>query len=107
MKKAAKKQGLSLIGKYVVVRGTGSGVVAGVLTAEDAQTITMTEARQCWSWAGVKPPASYAELALFGPGGGSRISTAMPIYRIERSHVVSITAASPEAERLLRGIVAA
>lgn len=37
---------------FIVVRGTGCGVICGYLAAKTAEYVTITEPRQIWRWRG-------------------------------------------------------
>lgn len=89
---------------YVLIRGTGCGVVVGELVSDTPAGVVLTAARQCWSWktTGI---GTYAELSQYGPAAGSRIGCAMPEIKIRQEHVVGIVGCSPDAEKKLREYV--
>lgn len=60
--------------KYVVVRSGQSGVWCGRLAWRKGSTVALIDARRAWSWAGA---LSCSELAVHGPGVGSRICGAV------------------------------
>lgn len=62
MKKKALKQQCKL-GEYVIIRSRDSGCHAGYLESERGTTITLTNARRIWYWAGA---ATLSQLATDG-----------------------------------------
>jgi hypothetical protein len=89
MKKAAKK--------FVVVRAY-SGVFFGELLSKKGQTVELASARQVWSWDSQGLPEKVntaGDLALYGPGRGSKVSGAVAHATIEQVGVMF--AAQPEA----------
>jgi hypothetical protein len=49
--------------KYVIARGTASGVHAGILVSRTGSEVTLRQARRLWYWIGA---ASLSQLAVAG-----------------------------------------
>jgi len=88
--------------KYVIVRGSGSGVNAGELESVDHATksCVLTNARRLWYWSGA---ASLSELAMYGAKNAAACKFAVPVSRQEIvGDVCEIIDCSAAAEKMIR-----
>jgi hypothetical protein len=86
-------------GKYVIVRARGAGVFAGVLAAQDGNTVKLQDARRLWYWAGA---ASLSELATRGSSKPRECKFPSPVSEIVIFDVIEILSVSTEAEKSIR-----
>jgi hypothetical protein len=88
-----------LIGSSVIVRDHMAGLYAGVLTYIDlaARTWTMRDARLVHYWSRA---AAVPGVAMYGPGPGSRVCPAVPVFA--GNDLVGICPLSVESEKILR-----
>ncbi len=63
--------------KYVIARGSASGVHAGILVSRTGQEVTLRNARRLWYWQGA---ASLSQLAVSGTSkpGDCKFPEAVP-----------------------------
>ena len=63
--------------KYVIARGSASGVHAGILVSRTGTEVTLSGARRLWYWVGA---ASLSQLAVSGTSkpGDCKFSEAVP-----------------------------
>lgn len=80
------------IGKFVIVRGTDSGVYCGVLVEVHARAVVLKDSRNIWSW---ERANTLHELSLHGCSESSRISE--PVQEEAILDVVQIIPCTAEA----------
>lgn len=78
--------------RNVLIRTYSAGVHYGVLESREGKEVVLTDAKRVWHWKGAN---TLHELALRGPGKGSRISEAVP--RIELIEAIEVIDCGPAA----------
>lgn len=87
------------VGDHVIVRAELAGVVYGELGQLDNETVTLTLARQLWSW-GDDAALCVAQLAACGVGDkttGHNISAPVPAMQLRRDDCTQIMTMTQEA----------
>lgn len=97
--------GSDMIGKQVIVRTTGAGVLYGKLTEISGSTVRLADARQLWRWESTDRLA-LTDLATLGTplGAGTKFSGAAAEAIVNDVHVVLLC--TPEATRVIDGVSA-
>lgn len=85
--------------KKVIVRTYSAGVHYGTLTAKDGREVTLTNSRRVWYWTGA---ASLSQLAVDGPGNGSKISVS--VEEIVLLEAIEILTCTPKAAGAIEGL---
>lgn len=85
-----------MIGKYVIVRGSGSGVFAGTLESQNGQEVCLRNVRRLWEWAGATECLQIASEGVKNPNGCKFTITADEIKILDAIEVI-LTNASAEA----------
>lgn len=83
------------IGSYVLVTTEHRGVFAGELRAQDGNSVTLTNARNCIYWP--KENKGFLGLAESGPLDGARIGA--KAERLELHDVTSVSVVTDEARK--------
>jgi hypothetical protein len=93
------------IGQYVIARGTGSGVNAGILESAEpcaaGAHVVLRNARKIYYWAG---GATLHELAQRGTSDAGACKFPAPVDRVEQYDVCEIIDVSPEARKSIEGV---
>lgn len=90
-----------MIGRYVIVRGDRSGVLAGVLKERKGSEVVLTSCRRLWYWEGA---ASISQLAVDGtkcPGTCKFTVTVEEILIIDAIEIIPCTEVS---EKCIKGV---
>ena len=83
-------------GDYVIVRSRDQGVMCGYLKAIDGRQVTITQARQIWSWS--TKALALPDLALHGVRGTARMSAPAPeVIFLEACGVLRCTEAAAKS----------
>ena len=80
--------------RYVVIRSNLAGVHFGRLVRDRDGQRVLRDARRAWSWKGA---LSCSELAVTGPGEGSRICVTVPRVTLTIATGDEMTDCTPEA----------
>lgn len=67
---------MDMLGQYVLVTTRHRGVFAGVLSRQEGEVVTLTEARNCTFWS--RPMRGFLGLAKMGPDTECRIGESVP-----------------------------
>lgn len=78
--------------RFVIIRTYSAGVHYGALESREGKEVVLTDAKRVWHWKGAN---TLNELALRGPGKGSRISEAVP--RVELTEAIEVIDCTPTA----------
>jgi hypothetical protein len=87
--------------KYYIVRANGAGVFAGNIKERNGNTVTMTNARRLWYWAGA---ASLSQLAMEGVKRPGDCKFATPVDYVILFNVIEILACSDAAEENIKAV---
>jgi hypothetical protein len=92
---------VGLAPRYVIVRGTNSGVFCGVIVSEDEKAVELTECRHIWYWKGA---ANTAEMALSGVSKPAECKFLAPVKRLRVKDAVEVIDCTEAAEKSLRAV---
>jgi len=94
--------------RYVVVRGSASGVHAGYLVSQEGQTVRLTQSRRLWRWqVPVGAPSFLSGVAMHGiDHEGSHVGTLVDITLTDACEIIDASSVArstietaPEVER--------
>ena len=94
--------------RYVIVRGSGSGVHAGYLESQDGSVVRLSRSRRLWQWrVPMGAPSFLSGVATHGiDQGGSKIGTPIDLTITDACEVIDASEAArasiqaaPEVER--------
>lgn len=89
------------IGKYVIVRGSRSGVFAGTLAAKDGTEVTLTDCRRIWYWEGA---ASISQLSIDGTSRPDNCKLPAPVGEITILDAIEIIPCTEKAEASIKAV---
>lgn len=89
------------IGKYVIVRGSASGVFAGILAARDGREVQLTDCRRIWRWDGA---ASISQLAVDGTSKPDGCKFPAPVAEIAILDAIEIIPCTEKAEASIKAV---
>lgn len=97
----------SLIGKYVIVRSSPSGVWAGELVSLDGETVELKDARRLWRWWAAEG-VSLSGVASKGlhPKKLRECRIAVPVTTVIVNEVCEVLAVTDEARESITSIEA-
>jgi hypothetical protein len=88
-----------LIGKFVIVRSNGAGVLAGTLEARRGDEVVLKNAYRIWQWGGAN---TLTELALRGASMEQTTRISEPLTGLQLVlHVLEVLETSADAQRNL------
>lgn len=88
-----------MIGKYVIVRCRDAGVHAGVLDAQSAREVILSQSRRLWYWKS-KKGSFLSGVARDGLDSSSKVGGPIRVHLTETCEIIEC---SDEAERSIRG----
>lgn len=87
--------------KYVIVRGTDSGVFAGILAERNGREVTLRDCRRLWYWDGA---ASISQIAVDGTVNPDECKFTVTVDEIIIMDAIEIITCTKEAEKTIRGV---
>lgn len=90
-----------MIGKYVIVRGQGSGVFAGILKEKKGQEVRLTDCRRLWYWDGA---SSISQIAIDGVKNPNSCKFSVAVDDIIILDTIEILKASKISEECIRNV---
>ncbi len=90
-----------MIGKYVIVRGDRSGVIAGILESQDGQKVVLKQVRRLWRWYGATECIQIATEGVKKPRECRFTLTADTITLLDAIEIIPTTA---EAEANIKAV---
>ncbi len=91
----------SMKGKYVIVRGTNSGLFAGILADKEGSEVRLTDCRRLWYWEGA---CSDFQIALEGVKEAKKCKFTVAVDEIVITDVIEIIPTTETAEKAIRGV---
>ena len=88
-------------GKYIIARGSRSGVFAGTLESQDGQKVTLRNVRRLWKWDGATECLQLATEGVKRPAGCRFTLTADSITLLDAIEIIPTTA---EAEANIKAV---
>ena len=95
------KEEITMIGKYVIVRGDRSGVFAGVLVSEEGQKVVLKDCRRLWYWNGA---ASISQIAKDGVSRASSCKFTVTVEQIAILDAIEIIPTTAAAEANIKAV---